>query len=66
MPKTYKVWIEIEEFDEETGEGQTLDAPGSSVTSFDNYDDARKFAATLQAVGETLADSNPESRLRFP
>lgn len=53
---TYKVWIEIEAFDEETGEGQTYDAPGASVTSFENYDDAYAFAARLQAVGEVLAD----------
>jgi hypothetical protein len=45
--KTYKVWIEIEEFDSETEEGQTLDAPGASLKEFDSYEDAYKFAEGL-------------------
>ena len=42
--KTYKVWIEIEEYDTETGDGVTLDGPGGSVAEFDTYDEALEFA----------------------
>lgn len=56
MAKTYKIWIEIEEFDEETGEGKTLDAPDAAIVSFDDYNDAYTFASRLQKLGYALAE----------
>jgi hypothetical protein len=54
MAKTYKVWVEIEEYDDVEEEGCTLDAPGASVAEFDDYDDAYAFAERLNAAGDTM------------
>jgi hypothetical protein len=57
VPRTeYKVWIEIEEYNLDTADGQTVDAPGSAVATFATYDDAYAFAARMQQHGETLAE----------
>jgi hypothetical protein len=48
--KVYRVWIEIEEYDGETEEGITvpfLDI--ASTATFDNPEDARRFALALHA-----------------
>ena len=50
--KTYKVWIEIEEYDTQTGEGETLDAPGAAIAEFDSYEQAWDFAEDLTKSGE--------------
>lgn len=52
--KTYKVWIEIEEYDEKTGNGKTLDAPGSSLASFDSYDEAYAYAERITKAAEEI------------
>lgn len=53
--KSYKVWIEIEEYDHDTEEGQTLDAPGASVADFDTYAEAWEFAEKLtRSAGQSL------------
>jgi hypothetical protein len=41
---TFKVWIEIERFDEKTDSGTTMDAPGSSLATFKTYKEAWDFA----------------------
>lgn len=49
----YKVWIEIERYNEKTGDGETMDAPGASVDQFNTYEEAYEFAEqmTRQAGG---------------
>lgn len=44
MAIEYKVWLEIEEYDTETGNGKNMDAPGSSLATFENYDAAYGYA----------------------
>ncbi len=41
---TYKVWLEIEEYDENTEHGKNMDAPGSSLAAFDSYEEAWDYA----------------------
>ena len=44
MTKTYSVWIDIEEYDEETDDYMERDAPGSALRRFDTYQEAWKYA----------------------
>lgn len=46
---TYKVWLEIEEYDELTGCGNNCDAPGGALATFDAYEDAYEFAVQVDA-----------------
>jgi hypothetical protein len=43
--KTYKVWIEVEEFDSET----------ASTAEFNTPEEAERFAERLHATGQQLA-----------
>ncbi len=54
MPKLYHVWIEIEEYDEHTGHGRTIDGPGSAVASFGDFKQAWSFANQLTECGKRL------------
>ena len=45
--ETFKVWIEIERFNETTWEGELCDMPGASVATFDTYDQALAFSDIL-------------------
>lgn len=47
--KTYKVWIEIEEYDECTGCGNDCDAPGGALATFGTYEEAYDFAAQIDS-----------------
>ncbi|WP_152054199.1 hypothetical protein [Tautonia marina] len=51
---TYKVWIDIEEYNEETGQGVETDAPGGALAAFDTCEEAWAYAAhvTQLACGE--------------
>jgi hypothetical protein len=49
---TYKVWLEIERYNEKTGAGQDMDAPGSSLAAFATYEEARDYAERLTALAE--------------
>lgn len=51
---TFKVWIEIEQYREKTGQGQTMDAPGSSLATFDTYEEAWNFAERVTHLAETI------------
>jgi hypothetical protein len=51
---TYKVWLEIEEYDEKTGRGTDMDAPGSSLAAFDTYEDARDYAERVSRLAEGI------------
>lgn len=54
MAKTYKVWIEVEEYDEETGESQQI-SPSFGVTgTFSTQEEAEEFASKLHGLGEEV------------
>lgn len=63
----YKVWIEIEHEDR-NGEYSNCDAPGASLSVFDRYDAAYRFADALQSNFEACTASevrDNERRLRL-
>jgi hypothetical protein len=53
--KTYKVWLEIEEYDERTDTYIECDAPGGELATFDTYDDAYDFAAQIDSAYSNYA-----------
>ena len=55
--KSYNVWVEIEEYDDETDEYTTLDAPGSKIGTFAEYDKAARLVDKLNEVGLCIAKS---------
>jgi hypothetical protein len=55
MAKVYKVWIEIEEYDEDTEEGETVALMDfASTADFANAEDARTFAIQLHRIGTAI------------
>src|SRR5688572_7836541 len=50
---TYKVWIEIEEYDELTGCGNDCDAPGAALATFDTHEEAYEFAEQIDQAYST-------------
>lgn len=65
MHKEYKVWIEIEEYDDEAGDGVDLDSPGAAVHTFGSYKDAYCFAEVLQVVAKRTRDLYLEAMLQL-
>ena len=51
---TFKVWLEIERYDEKTGNGQTMDAPGSSLAEFATYEEAWNYAERVSHFAECI------------
>ena len=51
---TFKVWLEIERYDEETGHGQDMDAPGSSLATFETYEEAWDYAERVTRLSESI------------
>jgi hypothetical protein len=51
---TFKVWIEIERFDEKTGHSEDLDAPGSSLATFSTYKEAWDYAERVTRLAEGI------------
>jgi hypothetical protein len=51
--RTYKVWIEIEEYDQLTGCGNDCDAPGGALATFDTFDEAYEFAELIDRAYST-------------
>jgi hypothetical protein len=47
---TYKVWIEIEEYDERTGCGNNCYAPGGELATFGTYEEAYDFAEQIDSA----------------
>jgi hypothetical protein len=50
----YKVWIEIEEYNEKTGDGMDMDAPGSSLATFKTYEEAWDYAERVTRLAESI------------
>ena len=51
---TFKVWIEIERYNQKTGASENLDAPGSSLADFDTYDEAYEYAERVTQLAEGI------------
>ncbi len=58
---TFKVWLEIERYNDRTGHGENIDAPGGSLATFETYDEAWGFAEHVTRLAEGIlqeADNN--------
>lgn len=51
---TFKVWLEIERYNEITGEGENMDSPGSYLAEFGTYDEAWDYAERITRLAETI------------
>ena len=51
---TFKVWLEIERYNDKTGHGQNMDAPGSSLATFDTYEKAWDYAERVTRLAEGI------------
>jgi hypothetical protein len=50
---TFKVWLEIERYDDDTGHGEDMDAP-SSLATFETYEEARDYAKRVSRLAECI------------
>jgi hypothetical protein len=50
----FNVWLEIERYDEDTGDGLTMDAPGASLATFASYEEAWEYAERLTRLAEAI------------
>lgn len=57
MAKTFKVWVEIEQYDNKTDCSTTLDAPGASLREFKSYKRAWDFAQRITDIANDLNES---------
>lgn len=51
---TFKVWLEIERYNEKTGRSEDMDAPGSSLATFDTYQEAWDYAVRITDFAEGI------------
>jgi hypothetical protein len=51
---TFKVWLEIERFNEKTGKSEDMDAPGSSLATFDTYEEAWDYAERITQLADGI------------
>ena len=51
---TYKVWLEIERYNERTGDGRNMDTPGSSLATFAAYEEAWDYAERVTRLAEGI------------
>ena len=51
---TFKVWLEIERYNEKTGASQDMDAPGSYLAEFATYEEARDYAGRVTSLAEGI------------
>ena len=52
----FKVWLEIERYNEKTGASQDMDAPGSYLAEFATYEEARDYAERVTQFAEAIND----------
>jgi hypothetical protein len=60
-PITFKVWLEIERYNEKTETGQDMDAPASSLATFETYREARDYAKCVMLLAENIV--SPTAKL---
>jgi hypothetical protein len=51
---TFKVWLEIERLNEKTGHGEDMDAPSSSLATFETYEEAWDYAECVARLAEGI------------
>jgi hypothetical protein len=51
---TFKVWLEIERLNEKTGASKDMDATGSSLATFDTYEEAWDYAERVTRLAEGI------------
>ena len=51
---TFKVWLEIERYNEKTGASQDMDAPGSYLAEFATYEEAWDYAEVVTSLAEGI------------
>jgi hypothetical protein len=51
---TFKVWLEIERYNERTGHSENMDAPGASLAAFDTYEEAWDYAERVTQFAECI------------
>jgi hypothetical protein len=51
---TFKVWLEIERYNDRTGQSQDMDAPGSSLAEFPTFDEAWDYAERVTRLAEGI------------
>ena len=51
---TFKVWLEIERYNEKTGASQNMDAPGSYLAEFPTVEEAWDFAERVTRLAEGI------------
>ena len=51
---TFKVWLEIERFNEKTGASENMDAPGSSLATFNTLKEAWDYAERVTRLAEGI------------
>jgi hypothetical protein len=51
---TFKVWLEIERYNERTGHGENMDAPGCELATFDTYEEAWDYAERVTRFAECI------------
>lgn len=50
----FKVWLEIERYDDKSGQGEDMDAPGSSLATFATYEEAWTYAERVTQLAEDI------------
>ncbi len=51
---TFKVWLEIERYNERTGHSENMDAPGASLAEFASYEEAWDYAERVTQLAECI------------
>ena len=51
---TFKVWLEIERYNEKTGASQNMDAPGSYLAEFATCEEAWDYAERVTRLAEGI------------
>ena len=50
----FKVWLDIEQYNERTGDSQEMDAPGASLATFESYEEAWDYAERVAVLAEGI------------
>jgi predicted RNA-binding protein associated with RNAse of E/G family len=51
---TFKVWLDIERYNEKTESGELMDAPGSSLATFDSFEEAWDYAERVTHLADNI------------
>lgn len=60
---TYKVWVQVEKYDEESSESIEVDLNFACTAEFNTEDAATAFADVLNSVGRAIHEARPDQGL---